>query len=308
MKILSIIGSYIKTHIITSAVIGTVLVGGTVTTPIIVNNVKDDNQPQQIEKVKEPGKVYEEKTIEREVQEDGTCEEGFELKDNKCIKIVKVKVSPESKKNKEKSEDKKVTNETKTENKEVNKPATVENKTENVCNDISYKVSMNNRVVYYNGQMLFGVQSTTFDFYSYYVDGWQYNRSLIASLSKEDRTYLLNNYYNKLNVKYDLKGDIRTYENVDIADYKRDIVRSDECINYLNNGVVPSSTEFHMANTSLELYCFLPGNGYEDPWTVGDWQNNKNSSSNYLSLYERAVQNMRNHLNAYQDTGNLLRN
>ena len=42
MKILTVIGSYIKTHIITTAVVGTVVVGGAIATPIIVNNINDN--------------------------------------------------------------------------------------------------------------------------------------------------------------------------------------------------------------------------------------------------------------------------
>lgn len=304
MKIATIIGSYIKTHIITSAVVGTVLIGGTVATPIIVNNVRDNNQPQQIEKVKEPEKVYEEKIIEQEVREDGTCEEDFELKDNKCVKTVKVEVSSESKKD----EDKKVSNEIKTESKETSKPASTENKAENTCNNISCKVSKNGRTVYYNGQMLFGVVPTQFEMYSYTKDGWQYNRSLITSLSKEDRTYILNNYFNESGVERSLRDDIRIFSTIDLPNYKNENIRANECINYLNNGTVPNSENFHRSNASLELYCFLPGNGYENPYTVADWQNTINKNNTYIGIYERGIQQMQNHLNAYQDTANLLRN
>lgn len=63
------------------------------------------------------------------------------------------------------------------------------------CNDISCKITKSNRIVYYEGKMLFGIK--VYQPYGCDVDGWQYNSLLIQSLSKEDRNYILNNYFKK---------------------------------------------------------------------------------------------------------------
>jgi len=317
MKILTIIGSYIKTHIITTAVVGTVVVGGTIATPIIVNNI-NDNQNKVNTEIKEPNK--------QEV-ENKTCEDGYELVDNECI--IKQEVQEEPKENENDnisnntSNNISTSNNTSTTKPNNNKPSTNKPNTtkpqENkpACNDISCKITESNRVVYYEGKMLFGIKVFQPSGYGYDVDGWQYNSSLIQSLSKEERNYILNNYFKKetycdtnprtstncliYSAFEERMDDLIKTSNDEIYQYSQNTKYITSCIAYIQNGTIP---EGYDKNT-------MDGNCHQRDtdtfkWTVEDVQHNLNEDARLTKLHTKSINECNSHKQAYQTTRSLL--
>lgn len=321
MKILTIIGSYIKTHIITTAVVGTVVVGGTIATPIIVNNINDNQSKTEI---KEPDK--------QEV-ENKTCDEGYELVDNECI--IKQEVQEEPKENENDNISNNTSNNISTSNNtsttkpnnnkpSTNKPNTTkpqENKpqeTKPTCNDISCKITESNRVVYYEGKMLFGIKVYTPEGWGNTHNGWIYNSSLIQSLSKEDRTYIFNNYFKKETycstgsgtatdcLRYstferDLDKDFGSTLDGDILIFENSLSFVTPCIAYIQNGTIP---EGYSKDT-------LDGNCHQRDtdtfkWTVEDVQDNINQTKEVIRLHKKAKAEAMAYKQAYQTTRSLL--
>lgn len=311
MKILTIIGSYIKTHIITTAVVGTVVVGGTIATPIIVNNI-NDNQNKVNTEIKEPNK--------QEV-ENKTCEDGYELVDNECMEIKQEEPKENETNNENTTNTNKPNTNTSTTKPNNNKPSTNKpnttkpQETKPTCNDISCKIIESNRVVYYEGKMLFGIK--VFQPYGYDVDGWQYNSSLIQSLSKEDRTYILNNYFKKETycdtnhrtssncLKYsafeDRMDDLIKTSNDEIYQYSQNTKYITSCIAYIQNGTIP---EGYDKNT-------MDGNCHQRDtdtfkWTIEDVQHNLNEDARLTKLHTKSINECKSHKQAYQTTRSLL--
>lgn len=311
MKILTIIGSYIKTHIITTAVVGTVVVGGTIATPIIVNNI-NDNQNKVNTEIKEPNK--------QEV-ENKTCEDGYELVDNECMEIKQEEPKENETNNENTTNTNKPNTNTSTTKPNNNKPSTNKPNTAKPqeskpsCNDISCKIIESNRVVYYEGKMLFGIK--VFQPYGYDVDGWQYNSSLIQSLSKEDRTYILNNYFKKETycdtnhrtssncLKYsafeDRMDDLIKTSNDEIYQYSQNTKYITSCIAYIQNGTIP---EGYDKNT-------MDGNCHQRDtdtfkWTIEDVQHNLNEDARLTKLHTKSINECKSHKQAYQTTRSLL--
>lgn len=311
MKILTIIGSYIKTHIITTAVVGTVVVGGTIATPIIVNNI-NDNQNKVNTEIKEPNK--------QEV-ENKTCEDGYELVDNECMEIKQEEPKENETNNENTTNTNKPNTNTSTTKPNNNKPSTNKpnttkpQETKPTCNDISCKITESNRVVYYNGKMLFGIK--VFQPYGYDVDGWQYNSSLIQSLSKEDRTYILNNYFKKetycdtnhrtssnclvYSAFEERMDDLIKTSNDEIYQYSQNTKYITSCIAYIQNGTIP---EGYDKNT-------MDGNCHQRDtdtfkWTIEDVQHNLNEDARLTKLHTKSINECKSHKQAYQTTRSLL--
>lgn len=320
MKILTVFGSYIKTHIITTAVVGTVVVGGAIATPIIVNNI-NDNQNKVGTEVKEPNK--------KEEAETKTCDEGYELVDNECIIKQEVQEEPkedENTNNENTPNTNKPNTNTSTNKPNNNKPNQNNNTTkpqENkpqeskpTCNDISCKVTENNRVVYYEGKMLFGIK--VYQPYGYDVDGWQYNSSLIQSLSKEDRNYVFNNYFKKETycstapstpancLKYSalekrLDEIIKTSED-EIYYSKQAQTWPTNCIKYFQEGFIANGYN----EDTMKAYCTTEyGNGkYETD--LNDFQQMLNKSNSLIKLHTNVINESNSYKTAYQTTRSLL--
>lgn len=311
MKILTIIGSYIKTHIITTAVVGTVVVGGTIATPIIVNNI-NDNQNKVNTEIKEPNK--------QEV-ENKTCEDGYELVDNECMEIKQEEPKENETNNENTTNTNKPNTNTSTTKPNNNKPSTNKpnttkpQETKPTCNDISCKITESNRVVYYEGKMLFGIK--VFQPYGYDVDGWQYNSSLIQSLSKEDRTYILNNYFKKetycdtnhrtssnclvYSAFEERMDDLIKTSNDEIYQYSQNTKYITSCIAYIQNGTIP---EGYDKNT-------MDGNCHQRDtdtfkWTIEDVQHNLNEDARLTKLHTKSINECKSHKQAYQTTRSLL--
>lgn len=319
MKFLTIIGSYIKTHVITTVIVGTVVVGGAVATPIIVNNI-NDNQNKIETEVKEPNK--------QEEVETKTCDEGYELIDNECVEIKQEVEEPKEDKNTNNENTTNTNTNTSTPN---NKPNSDKNNQNNntskpqenkpqeskpTCNDISCKITENNRVVYYNGKMLFGIK--VFQPYGYDVDGWQYNSSLIQSLSKEDRSYIFNNYFKKSTycstapstpancLKYSalekrLDEIIKTSED-EIYYSKQAQEWPNNCIKYFQEGFIANGYN----EDTMKAYCTTEyGNGkYET--SLEDFQDILNKSNNNIKINQNAINESKTYKQAYQTTRSLL--
>ena len=319
MKILTIIGSYIKTHIITTAVVGTAVVGGTIATPIIINNVDNQNS-----------NVVEKAQDEQEL----TCAEGFELINGNCTEIeTEEPESTESENETETNTDQKensntANNSNKTDNKisTNNNTQTNNNQTNNTskpqeskpsCNDISCKIIESNRVVYYEGKMLFGIK--VFQPYGYDVDGWQYNSSLIQSLSKEDRTYILNNYFKKETycdtnprtpsncLKYSAFEDrmdeiIKTSKDENYYNSSDEQANKDlTCIAYLQNGTTPTGYD----KNTMDSMCYQE-DGLAFKWTIEDFQHHYNENRRLHNLHTNVINECNSYKTAYQTTRSLL--
>jgi len=314
MKILTIIGSYIKTHIITTAVVGTVVVGGTIATPIIVNNI-NDNQNKVNTEIKEPNK--------QEV-ENKTCEDGYELVDNECMEIKQEEPKENENTNNENTTNtNKPNTNTSTTKPNNNKPSTNKpnttkpQETKPTCNDISCKITESNKVVYYNGKMLFGIK--VFQPYGYDVDGWQYNSSLIQSLSKEDRTYILNNYFKKETycdtnhrtssncLKYSAFEDrmdeiIKTSKDENYYNSSDEQANKDlTCIAYLQNGTIPTGYD----KNTMDSMCYQE-DGLAFKWTIEDFQHHYNENRRLHNLHTNVINECNSHKQAYQTTRSLL--
>lgn len=319
MKFLTIIGSYIKTHVITTVIVGTVVVGGAVATPIIVNNI-NDNQNKMETEVKEPNK--------QEEVETKTCEDGYELVDNECVEIKQEVEEPKEDENTNNENTTNTNTNTSTSN---NKPNSDKNNQNNntskpqenkpqeskpTCNDISCKITESNRIVYYNGKMLFGIK--VYQPYGYDVDGWQYNSSLIQSLSKEDRTYILNNYFKKETycstapstpancLKYSalekrLDEIIKTSED-EIYYSKQAQTWPTNCIKYFQEGFIADGYN----EDTMKAYCTTEyGNGkYET--SLEDFQDILNKSNNNIKINQNAINESKTYKQAYQTTRSLL--
>ncbi len=315
MKILTIIGSYIKTHIITTAVVGTVVVGGTIATPIIVNNI-NDNQNKVNTEIKEPNK--------QEV-ENKTCEDGYELVDNECMEIKQEEPKENENTNNENTTNtNKPNTNTSTTKPNNNKPSTNKpdttkpQETKPTCNDISCKITESNRVVYYNGKMLFGIKVYTPEGWGNTHNGWIYDSSLIQSLSKEDRTYIFNNYFKKETycstgsgtatdcLRYstferDLDKDFGSTLDGDILIFENSLSFVTPCIAYIQNGTIP---EGYSKDT-------LDGNCHQRDtdtfkWTVEDAQDNINQTKEVIRLHKKAKAEAMAYKQAYQTTRSLL--
>lgn len=323
MKILTIIGSYIKTHIITTAVVGIVVVGGAIATPIIINNI-NDNQSKTETEIREPNK--------KDEVENKTCDEGYELVDNECI--IKQEVQEEPKEN-ENTNNENTTNTnkpntdtsiTKPNNNKpsTNKPNTTkpqENKpqeTKPTCNDISCKITESNRVVYYNGKMLFGIKVYTPEGWGNTHNGWIYDSSLIQSLSREDRNYIFNNYFKKETycstgkgtatdcLRYstferDLDKDFGSTLDGEVLIYENSLSFITPCVAYIQNGTIPNGYD---KNT-------LDGNCHQRDtdtfkWTVVDAQNEINRVKEVIRLHKKAKAEAMAYKQAYQTTRSLL--
>lgn len=320
MKILTIIGSYIKTHIITTAVVGTVVVGGTIATPIIVNNI-NDNQNKVNTEIKEPNK--------QEV-ENKTCEDGYELVDNECMEIKQEEPKENENTNNESTTNtNKPNTNTPTTKPNNNKPSTnkpnttkpQENKpqeTKPTCNDISCKITESNRVVYYNGKMLFGIKVFQPSGYGYDVDGWQYNSSLIQSLSKEDRTYILNNYFKKetycdtnprtstncliYSAFEERMDDLNKGSKDEIYQYDMAVNNYTTCIAYLQNGTLLEGYD----KERMDHMCHQEDN-LPFKYTIEDFQHKYNENRKYYNLHTKSINECNSHKQAYQTTRSLLR-
>lgn len=315
MKILTIIGSYIKTHIITTAVVGTVVVGGTIATPIIVNNI-NDNQNKVNTEIKEPNK--------QEV-ENKTCEDGYELVDNECMEIKQEEPKENENTNNENTTNtNKPNTNTSTTKPNNNKPSTNKpnttkpQETKPTCNDISCKITESNRVVYYNGKMLFGIKVYTPEGWGNTHNGWIYDSSLIQSLSKEDRTYIFNNYFKKETycstgsgtatdcLRYstferDLDKGFGSTLDGDILIFENSLSFVTPCIAYIQNGTIP---EGYSKDT-------LDGNCHQRDtdtfkWTVEDAQDNINQTKEVIRLHKKAKAEAMAYKQAYQTTRSLL--
>ena len=315
MKILTIIGSYIKTHIITTAVVGTVVVGGTIATPIIVNNI-NDNQNKVNTEIKEPNK--------QEV-ENKTCEDGYELVDNECMEIKQEEPKENENTNNENTTNtNKPNTNTSTTKPNNNKPSTNKpnttkpQETKPTCNDISCKITESNRVVYYNGKMLFGIKVYTPEGWGNTHNGWIYDSSLIQSLSKEDRTYIFNNYFKK--ETYCSTGSGTTTDCLRYSTFERDLDKGfgstldgdilifenslsfvTPCIAYIQNGTIP---EGYSKDT-------LDGNCHQRDtdtfkWTVVDAQDAINQTKEVIRLHKKAKAEAMAYKQAYQTTRSLL--
>lgn len=316
MKILTIIGSYIKTHIITTAVVGTVVVGGTIATPIIVNNI-NDNQNKVNTEIKEPNK--------QEV-ENKTCEDGYELVDNECMEIKQEEpkenenTNNESTTNTNKPNTNTPTTKPNNNKPSTNKPNTTKpQETKPACNDISCKITESNRVVYYNGKMLFGIKVFQPSGYGYDVDGWQYNSSLIQSLSKEDRTYILNNYFKKETycdtnhrtssncLKYSAFEDrmdeiIKTSKDENYYNSSDEQANKDlTCIAYLQNGTIPTGYD----KNTMDSMCYQE-DGLAFKWTIEDFQHHYNENRRLHNLHTNVINECNSYKTAYQTTRSLL--
>lgn len=315
MKFLTIVGSYIKTHVITSAVIGTVVVGGAIATPIIVNNVNDNQNKIEVkeEKNEEDGKTI-------------ICEDGYELVDNECIEI-KQETQEEPKEDETNNEN--TTNNNTNTSTSTNKPNNDKNNQTNnntykpqenkpSCNDISCKITESNRVVYYEGKMLFGIKVYTPEGWGNTHNGWIYDSSLIQSLSKEDRTYIFNNYFKKETycstgsgtatdcLRYstferDLDKDFGSTLDGDILIFENSLSFVTPCIAYIQNGTIP---EGYSKDT-------LDGNCHQRDtdtfkWTVEDAQDNINQTKEVIRLHKKAKAEAMAYKQAYQTTRSLL--
>lgn len=303
MKFLTIIGSYIKTHIITTAVISTVVVGGAIATPIIINNQE------------EPVKTE----IPQEEVETTTCEDGYELVDNECMEIKQ----EESKENETNSDNtvndnintstNKPNNNNQTNNTNTSKPQ----ETKPSCNDISCKITESNRVVYYDGKMLFGIKVFQPSGYGYDVDGWQYNSSLIQSLSKEDRIYILNNYFKKetyCSTNHRTSTNCLTYSafeerldslnkgsNDEIYQYNQTVSNYTECIAYLQNGTMVDG----YGKSEMDQMCYQE-DGLPFKYTIEDFQHKYNENRRLYNLHTKSINECNSHKQAYQTTRSLL--
>lgn len=323
MKFLTIIGSYIKTHVITTVIVGTVVVGGAVATPIIVNNI-NDNQNKIEPEVKEPNK--------QEEVETKTCEDGYELVDNECVEIKQEVEEPNEDKN---TNNENTTNTNTNTNTSIpnNKPNSNKNNQNNntskpqenkpqeskpTCNDISCKITESNRVVYYEGKILFGIKVFQPKGYGYDVDGWQYNSSLIQSLSKEDRNYVFNNYFKKETycatnprtpsncLKYSALEErldgLNKGSNDEIYYTKQALTWPTNCVKYFQEGFIADGYN----EDTMKAYCTTEyGNGkYETD--LNDFQQMLNKSNSTIKLHEQSINECNSHKTAYQTTRSLL--
>lgn len=318
MKFLTIIGSYIKTHVITTVIVGTVVVGGAVATPIIVNNI-NDNQNKIETEVKEPNK--------QEEVETKTCDEGYELIDNECVEIKQEVEEPKEDKNTNNENttntntnistpNNKPNSDKNNQNNNTSKPQ--ENKpqeTKPTCNDISCKITESNRIVYYEGKMLFGIK--VYQPYGYDVDGWQYNSSLIQSLSKEDRNYVFNNYFKKSTycstghgtatdclrysaIEKRLDEIIKT-SNDEIYQYSQNTKFITPCIAYIQNGTIPEGYD----KETMDGICHQEDR-LSFKWTVEDVQHSLNEDARLTKLHTNVINESKGYKQAYQTTRSLL--
>lgn len=322
MKILTIIGSYIKTHIITTAVVGTVVIGGAIATPIIVSNI-DDNQNKVNTEVKEPNK--------KEEVETKTCDEGYELVDNECIIKQEVQEEPkedENANNKNTPNTNKPNTNTSTTKPNNNKPSQNNNTTkpqENkpqeskpTCNDISCKITESNKVVYYEGKMLFGIKVFQPKGYGYDVDGWQYNSSLIQSLSKEERNYIFNNYFKKETycatnhrtssncLKYSALEErldsLNKGSNDEIYYTKQALAWPTNCVKYFQEGFILEGK----TPETMKAYCTTEYGQGKYETDLNDFQQMLNKSNSIIKLHEQSINECNSHKTAYQTTRSLL--
>lgn len=317
MKFLTIIGSYIKTHIITTAVVGTVVVGGAVATPIVINNVKENNSiVDQAQKTP-----------------DLTCAEGFELINGNCTEIETEQELEEPNEDEKSNNENTInintptstnkpsndkTNQNNTTKPQENKPQESKpQETKPACNDISCKITESNRIVYYDGKMLFGIK--VYQPYGYDVDGWQYNKSLIQSLSKEDRNYIFNNYFKKetyCNTNPRTPVNCLRYSAFEerleagIIDGSESEVNSSNkaikqlytpCIAYIQNGTIPAGYNKDIMDGNCQQ-----DTTEERKWTVEDVQYHINRSNELIKFHTNVINETKGYVQAYQTTRSLL--
>lgn len=316
MKFLTIIGSYIKTHIITSAVIGTVVVGGAIATPIIVNNINDNQNKTEVKEEKHEEEVG-----------TTTCEDGYELVDNECMEIKQEEPrendtndtntnTSTSVKNPNHEGENTNTNTNTSTNKTNNNQTNDPQETKPSCNDISCKITESNRIVYYDGKMLFGFKKFQTTMQGYQDDGWQYNSSLIQSLSKEDRNYILNNYFKKSTycstnqftssncLEYSVfehymeNNPINTAKG-EVSYYELEIEAVLLCPAYMQNGDMP----YGYTEELLDSACHQGGN---NKWNLNDVENHLNECRAAVKFYNHVAKEAEAYLQAYRTTRSLL--
>lgn len=315
MKFLMIIGSYIKTHIITTVVISTVVVGGAIATPIIVNNINDNQNKTEVKEEKHEEEV---KTT--------TCEDGYELVDNECMEIKQEEPrendtntnTSTSVKNPNHGDENTNTNTNTSTNKTNNNQTNDPQETKPSCNDISCKITESNRVVYYDGKMLFGIKVYTPEGWGNTHNGWIYDSSLIQSLSKEDRNYIFNNYFKKETycatgsgtasdcLRYstferDLDKDFGSTLDGDILLYENSLSFIAPCVAYIQNGTIPDGYD----KDTLDGNCHQRDTD-TFKWTVADAQNSINKTKEVIRLHKKAKNEAMAYKQAYQTTRSLL--
>ena len=255
MNILIGIGAWIKTHIVASIVIGTVVVSGAVATPIIVNNMKDNVKVEEKqEKVpsKEEEKINEDKEQLDEKEEKPVEENKESVNDNKSNKEDKNQSKEQPKKNN--------SNKTENSNKVEN------NKTENnqPTSTPAPTLSIKGNAVYYGNNEVIGFNRTTPRYWSNDLISPRINTGLINSLSREIKQDILKNYmckavpggciydvYSGLNIPnvYNdyagvLKISMVEEAQKESAKHQKSIENAKYCIQYLNSGGTSECTEY----------------------------------------------------------------
>lgn len=235
--IIPIISTWVKSHIVTTIVVSTVVVGGAVATPIIVNNVKES----------EP-KVEEKQPIKEEVkqpEDSENIESPIEDKGEQPVEENKEQIK----------ETQKPDNTTKPSTEKPNNNNNNNNETENTKptqpqEEKQTGLSTSNHKVYYNGKEIVSFSVYTMKSYvGEYLPTPVYNANEISSLPSDMKQNLskyvceaLNGYqgcyYNQATERNEIYHYVQQ-NNMNFysirQDRKRQIDDAEDCINYINS-------------------------------------------------------------------------
>lgn len=185
------IGAWIKGHVVATVVISTVVVSGAVATPIIVNNIQEQNKPQ--ETVKQP----ETNNNNNEEEQPITCKDGYELVDNECVKVENEENKVEEQPKEPTNSDKPSTNTTKPDNKPTNTEKPTETEPEQKPEPEQPKeqgLVVSGHSISYNGTSLVTVSKVATVFtLDNYIETVSYNSNAISSLPSNIKNDVANN-------------------------------------------------------------------------------------------------------------------
>ncbi len=335
------IGAWIKGHAVATVVISTVVVGGAVATPIIINNIEEQNKPKETEKQQEVntnnGNAEQEKPV--------TCEDGYELVDNECVKIENEEKEPDVN-NKPQEQEKPVntekpSNNNSNNNNNNNKPNTNSNTTKPDNKPTENKpepeqpkeqgLTIKGHNVYYNGTSLIAVGKVATAYYQdSYIETVSYNSNAISNLSKTEKNDIVDNYLCKImyrNCIYDVvrdknvpdaiqRGNNYQYE-VDyfegnngfegaILKEEKHVKLAKSCSDYIRTGVWNSPYQVPSGYNQYE--DLRPGEGCEidNGYTAEAWDRKYNEYKSWLSNAKKDRDGFKKSFNDFTALWNLL--
>ena len=232
-NLIPVIVTWVKSHVVTTIVVSTVVVGGAVATPIIVNNVKE-SEPKVEEK--QPIKEEVKQPNDSENIEQPTEDEEQPVEDNKEQNKETQKPDNTTKPSTEKP------------NNNNNKPGNTQ--PTQPQEEKPTGLSTSNHKVYYNGKEIVSFSVYTMKSYvGEYLPTPVYNANEISSLPSDMKQNLskyvceaLNGYqgcyYNKATERNEIyhyvqRNNMNFYNTR--QDRKKQIDDAEECINYINS-------------------------------------------------------------------------